>query len=244
MSNILTFAHIQLTNWRWSWPSMLITGIVVPILLTLSLGAYSLNSGDGFIEYAIVGGLAFSLLFEMQGKIASNISFVKTKGALDQMAATGATRIQFIIGSYMAFSLLTVPSLLVTPIVVVKVLDLSLSPSMVLVPAIALTGCVFLSVGTIIGALSSSLEQASSLSTLLSILSLSLGPVAVPESFLPPWLLTLGKINPSFYAGKALRSGLFGSETVPWDSLLFLATAATILTAVAIVFLPWRDKAK
>ena len=244
MNNALTFARIQLTNWRWSWPSMLITGIVVPILISLGLGAYSLNAGDNFIEYAIIGGLAFSLLFFFFGKIASNISFIRAKGALDQMAATGAKRIQFITGSYMAFSLLTVPSLLVTPAVVVNILDLSLSPSWILVPTIALIGCIFLSMGTIIGALSSSLEQASSMSMLLSILSLSLGPVAVPESLLPSWLLIIGKINPAVHVGKVLRSGLFGSEDIPWDSLVFLAAVATVLLFVAIISLPWRDKEK
>ena len=94
MSNTLTFTRIQLTNWRWSWLSMLLTGIVVPVLMSLGLGVYAQNLGGAAVEYAVIGGLSFSLLFELQGKIATNISFMKANGALDQLAATGAKRLE------------------------------------------------------------------------------------------------------------------------------------------------------
>ena len=63
MSNTLTFTRIQLTNWRWSWPSMLLTGIVVPVLMSLGLGVYAQNLGGAAVEYAVIGGLSFSLLW-------------------------------------------------------------------------------------------------------------------------------------------------------------------------------------
>lgn len=54
MSNTFTFTRIQLTNWRWSWPSMLLTGIVVPVLMSLGLGVYAQNLGGAAVEYAVI----------------------------------------------------------------------------------------------------------------------------------------------------------------------------------------------
>lgn len=242
MSNTITFTRIQLTNWRWSWPSMLLTGIVVPVLMSLGLGVYAQNLGGTAVEYAVISGLAFSLLFELQGKIATNISFMKANGALDQLAATGAKRLQFVIGSFIAFGLLATPSLLITPIVVVKILGLSLSPSFAIVPAVIFAGCAFLSAGMIIGALSTSLEQASSISLLMAIVLLSFGPVAVPEDLLPPWLQIAGETNPAVHISKAIRYGIFGGEAISWGSLAYLVGATFVLLFSAVLSLPWRYK--
>ena len=242
MSNTFTFTRIQLTNWRWSWPSMLLSGIVVPVLMSLGLGVYAQNLGGAAVEYAVIGGLSFSLLFELQGKIATNISFMKANGALDQLAATGAKRLQFVVGSFIAFSLLATPSLLITPVAVVKILGLSLSPSFTIIPALFFAGCAFLSAGMIIGALCSSLEQASSISLLLAITLLSLGPVAVPNELLPSWLQIVGEANPAVHISEAIRYGLFGGDGIPWVSIAYLVGATIVLLIGAVVSLPWRHK--
>ena len=167
---------------------------------------------------------------------------MKANGALDQLAATGAKRLQFVVGSFIAFSLLATPSLLITPVAVVKILGLSLSPSFTLVPSVVFAGCAFLSAGMIIGALSSSLEQASSISLLLAIMLLSFGPVAVPADLLPSWLQIAGEANPAVHISEVIRYGLFGGDGLPWGSIAFLVGATIVLLIGAVVALPWRQK--
>ena len=94
----------------------------------------------------------------------------------------------------------------------------------------------------IIGALSSSLEQASSVSLLLAIMLLSFGPVAVPEDLLPSWLQIAGEANPAVHISEAIRYGLFGGEGTPWSSIAFLVGVTVVLLVGAVVSLPWRHK--
>lgn len=94
----------------------------------------------------------------------------------------------------------------------------------------------------IIGALCSSLEQASSISLLLAITLLSLGPVAVPEDLLPSWLQIVGEANPAVHISEAIRYGLFGGDGIPWGSIAYLVGVTAILLIGAVVSLPWRHK--
>ncbi len=41
---LVDLALIELTNWRWAWRPMLITGVLTPLASILSLGIWSLTT--------------------------------------------------------------------------------------------------------------------------------------------------------------------------------------------------------
>lgn len=233
-----TFAKIQLANWRWSWPSMLITGICVPVLISLGLAVYARRTGS--IHYAVVSGLSFSLLFELQGKIAANMAFMRASNSFEQFAATGGRKVSFLFGSIIAFTILVIPAILVTPFVLIFALDLKLDVRPVLILALLFSILLFLMVGVVIGCCSRSIEQSSSVSTLVSIALMSIGPVAIPGQFLPAWLRCIGHANPAVHIARLFRVGLFSESEPITLAIVYLSALTFVFTALAVRVIPWR----
>ena len=240
MSDCLTYFKIQISNWRWSWTSMILTGIIVPVLVALGLGVYAAESGSESLQYAIVAGLSFSLFFELQGKIASNIAFMKATHALSQFAVTGTSKLSFIVGSLAAFSALSIPALISTPCALITIIGVNVHFQPVIILAWVLASLFFLLSGIVVGALSSSCEHASSLSLLISIACMSFGSVAAPPSLLPDWLVRVGVVNPAVHIARLIRAGIFTTGDDLSGSLMYVAVAVAVLVVAAYALLPWR----
>ncbi len=86
-------------------------------------------------------------------------------------------------------------------------------------------------IGALIGSIARTPQEAGSLSLLLTLVMLGLGPVLIPPSRLPDVMLVLGRFSPATYAASALRQALLG----PLTGQIFLDLAA--LTGVAAVVL-------
>jgi ABC-2 type transport system permease protein len=68
-------------------------------------------------------------------------------------------------------------------------------------------------IGALIGSYARSPEEAGSLTLLLTIVLLCIGPVVVPPARLPGFMLILGRFSPATYASSALRQALLGPVT-------------------------------
>lgn len=86
-------------------------------------------------------------------------------------------------------------------------------------------------IGALIGSIARTPQEAGSLSLLITLVMLGLGPVLIPPSRLPDVMLVLGRFSPATYAASALRQALLG----PLTGQIFLDLAA--LTGVAAVVL-------
>ncbi|MCS0606424.1 ABC transporter permease [Streptomyces sp. LP11] len=199
---------IQLTNWRWSWPQMVLTGMLAPLVSIAALGLFARNSGHAATEYVLTGSVTMAILFETQNKIASNFAFMRGNGAFEYYAALPVRREALILATLAAFSILSLPAIVVTLLIGSALLDvpLSLSPLAPLCLLLALLPSA--GMGAFIGSRSGTIEQASSLSLATTLLMMAAGPVAVPPELLPDALVWIGNLNPAVYAADSLRHSL------------------------------------
>jgi ABC-2 type transport system permease protein len=65
-------------------------------------------------------------------------------------------------------------------------------------------------IGALIGSSARTPQEAGSLSLLLTLVMVGLGPVVIPPDRLPGFMLILGKLSPATYAASALRQALLG----------------------------------
>ena len=187
---------------------MVLTGILVPVLLAVGLGMYA--RAGGHLEYAVVGGVVFSLLFELMSKVASNVAFMRSQESLDLLIANGVRRSEYMVGTFAAFLVLSLPAVVITPLASSAILGFSGTLNFFAVLLSILVGAVtFMSLGVLIGTASKTLEQASSLASMAAVVLVALGAVAIPAELLPAWLVHLGYVNPAYYIADALRSALF-----------------------------------
>ena len=115
-----------------------------------------------------------------------------------------------ILATVVAFLLLALPAVFVTIMAGSRILGVELAPSPWVLLVVPLCAVPLASIGALVGSIARTPEEAGSLSLLLTLLLLSLGPVLVPPERLPEALNLAGYVSPATYAASALRQVLLG----------------------------------
>jgi ABC-2 type transport system permease protein len=242
-AQLLDLFLIELTNWRWSWRTMIILGMVAPLGSILGLSIFAREAGTTTLAYILTGNVVLALMFENQDKVQSHFAFMRFQGTLDYFATLPIHRYALILAIVFAFLLLSLPSLVVTVLVGSLVLHLPLTPSPFILLVIPLCAVPMAGIGALIGASARTPQEGGSLSLLVTLVMLGLGPVLIPPERLPELMLTLGRFSPATYAASALRQSLLG----PLTNHILLDLAALIGFTVLIFWLvgrkmDWRQR--
>ena len=234
---------IQLSNWRWSWRGTLVTGIAAPLLFVVALGFFARDSGPDALSYVLIGNAVLALMFTLMNRVTSNFAFMRANGALDYFASLPIHKHNLILVIIFAFFLLSLPAVLITIFVGAWILRVPLAPNPLFLPILPLAAVPLAAVGAYIGVRTRTLEDATSIATLLTLVMLGLGPVLIPPDRLPDLLLTLGYLSPATYAASALHQTLLGPITsrLVLDLLVLLLLSIILLWAVARK-LQWRER--
>lgn len=204
---------IELSNWRWGWRNLVVTGTVLPLFAMLLLGSFARDLGEQALAFVLTGNLVMALLFEHQGKLASHFAYMKMAGSLDYFAALPIHKPLLVTAASAAFFLLFLPSLVVSLFGGAWILgiDLRIHPLVLLV--VPLCALPLAGLGALIGVSFRTPEEAMSIDRLLVITMLAMGPVLIPPERLPEWLVVVGYASPATYAASALRQVLLGPVT-------------------------------
>jgi ABC-2 type transport system permease protein len=204
---------IELTNWRWSWRSMIVLGTVAPLLSMLGLSVFARDAGAEALSYVLTGNIVLALMFGIMNNVQSHIIFMRFMGTLEYFGTLPVRKSALILAIVLAFFLLALPAVLVTAVVGSWLLAVPLRPSFWLLLVVPICTIPLSGVGALIGILARTQAEAGTISTLLTLLMLGIGPVVIPPDRLPPILLKLGWVSPATYAASALRQTLLGVIT-------------------------------
>jgi ABC-2 type transport system permease protein len=233
---------IELTNWRWCWRSMLITGTLAPVFSILALGIFARDSGRETLAYVLTGNMVISLMFGNMDNVQSHFVFMRFEGALDYYATLPIRKHNLILAVVLSFLLLSAPSLILTMVLGAFILQLPITFHpllLVIIPACAIS---LSAIGALIGAGVRNRYQASAITLPITMVMAGLGPVVVPPERLPRVLLWLGWLNPATYASSALRQTVVGPPTgrLAWDLVVLLGSTLFVFGVVSSV-LDWRE---
>ncbi len=234
---------IQLSNWRWSWRGMIVTGTITPLLSIVALGMIVNSANPETLIYILTGNIVLSLMFENQNKVASNFAYMQAMGTINFFATLPISRYMLILATVASFLLLSLPSLIVTILFGTSFLGISLSVSPLIALIIPLCALPLAGIGAFIGLTMRSPEEASSMSLLVTLILVGVGPVLLPASRLPDALLYVSYISPTTYAASALRQTLIGpvTERLVLDIVVLAGLTLVILWVVGFK-LSWRVK--
>ncbi|MDE0631869.1 MAG: ABC transporter permease [Caldilineaceae bacterium] len=216
---------IELSNWRWGWRNLALTGTVLPLFGILLLGSFARELGAYALSFVLVGNLVMALLFEHMGKLSSHFAYMKVAGSLDYFATLPIRKAVLILAASTAFFILFLPSMFVVLAGGAWILGLALHLHPLALLVVPLCALPLAGIGALLGVSFRTPEEASAAGRLLTILMLTIGPVLIPPDRLHDWLVWLGFLSPATYAASALRQVLLG----PLTSRLLLDFA--VLTA-------------
>jgi ABC-2 type transport system permease protein len=239
---LLDLVLIQLSNWRWAWRGMVVTGIMGPTFSIIALGLFARGSDPVTLGYILTGGMVLNLMFENQDKVCSNFAFMRAVGMLHYFAALPVQRYSLVLATVLAFLLLSLPSLAITTLVGIVFLHVQLTPSPLILLVIPLAAIPLAGIGALVGTSARTPEEAGSISMILTFIMTGLGPVVFPPDRLPEILLKLGWLSPATYAASALRQTLLGPITprLAIDLIVLLGLASVALWIVSRK-MDWRN---
>jgi ABC-2 type transport system permease protein len=204
---------IELTNWRWSWPFLLVTGVVAPVISIIALGAFAQNASRETLTSILTGNVVLSLIFGNLDTVQTHFTYMRVVGTWDYFAALNVRRYILVIAALFSFLLISLPAVIVTILFgsLYLGIPLSLSPLICLVvpfSALSLAG-----IGALIGLMAHTPQEAKQISLCLILLLFGIGPVLIPANRLPKALLIIGYFSPTTYAASAFRQVLLGPLT-------------------------------
>lgn len=236
--------YIEMTNWRWSWRGMVITGALAPVLSILGLGVFARDSGPLALAYVLTGNLVVSIMFGNMHSIAHHIIFLRFQGTLEYLATLPIRRSMLVVAILCAFMALSAPSLVTTLVLGIWFLRVPVHPHPLLLLVIPLCALPLSGIGALVGASVRTPEHSGSIMLIFTLLLTGLGPVVVPPDRLPALLTFIGRFNPATYAASAMRQVLLGPVTPRlWVDLGVLAAVGVVMFTIVSKKLDWRQEA-
>jgi ABC-2 type transport system permease protein len=224
LAQLLDLTLIQLSNWRWSWRSLVISSIVTPLLGIIALGVFARDSGAQALGYILTGNLVMALVFGTLSKVANTFAYIRARGMLHYFATLPIQSSSLVLATTVAFFLLSLPSTLVTLAIGALYLKIQVRPNLLLLLVLPLAASSLSGIGAVIGVRARDPEEANAISTLMALGLIGIGPVLAPPERLPDFLVWMGVFSPATYAASALRQTLIGPLTNRiWIDLAVLA---------------------
>jgi len=234
---------IELTNWRWSWRGMVLLGMIALLGSMVALGVFARDAGQDTLAYVLTGNIVLALMFENQDKVAGHFVYMRFMGILDYFATLPIQKHILILAVVLSFLLLSLPSLAVTILLGSLLLGVPITLNPIILIVIPLCAIPMAGIGALIGASVRNPQEAGSLSLLVMLVMLGLGPVLIPPERLPDVMLILGRFSPATYAASALRQALLGPLT---GQIVFDLAVLTGVTMVVFWLvgrkMDWRQK--
>lgn len=242
LAQIYDLTLIQLSNWRWSWRSMLVTGMITPLISIAALGVFARASGAYTLGYILTGNLVMSLMFENQSKVCSNFAFMRTRGTFAYFASLPIQRLGLVLATVVSYLILSIPALLLTLAVGSAYLGISIHPHPILLLVIPMCTIPMAGIGALIALLTRTPEEAGPISLVVTAATLALGPVIVPPEQLSPLVNFIGYFSPATYAASALRQTLLGPLSGQiWVDLGALALFSIFTLWLTLHKIEWRQ---
>ncbi len=236
---LIDLVLIQLSNWRWSWRRMIVTGMIAPMASLAALGVFARDSGNTALVYVLVGNVTLALMFETLSKVTSHFAFMRVTGTLYHFATLPVQKSALILATMVSFLLLSLPAVIVTIIFGSWFLGIPIHLHPLIVPVIPLATTPLTGIGAYIGSKAKTPEEASAFSLIITLVFVGLGPVIIPPERLPDIMIFLGRFSPATYAASALRQTLIG----PVTGQLWIDLSALMVIAVAIFWLVQKNLA-
>ncbi|MCB0097612.1 MAG: ABC transporter permease [Caldilineaceae bacterium] len=240
---LVSLAHMELLNWRWSWRATVTTGIIGPMIFIVLMGFFAGDEGADKLAYVLSGNVIMTLMFTNMNRMTSRFAFMRAVGTLDYYATLPVQRYLVVIATLITFFLLSLPAIVVTILFGSFFLQLPvhLHPTLLLVVPLAALSLAGL--GAYIGVASRTLEESSTYSQIILFLFMILGPVLIPPQNLPAIMRIAGWFSPATYGASALRQTLLGPVTprLLMDLLALLAFTIGFMLLVDRK-MDWRER--
>ncbi len=195
-----------------------------------------------YIDYLVPGLIGFSVLVSPMFSMVNIGSTWKRDKLFRQLSLTPLTRGEWLTAALLWYVVLAVISAVLLVVVGTLAFGAHVTLTMLTLPFLVVGPILFVAIGLLAGTVSNTPESAAVIGNIITFPMMFLSGTFFPTSLFPPWLLTVAKALPLYYVVAGLNDAMvFGNDGGAYLNLLLVAALAVGFALAAVRFFSWRE---
>jgi ABC-2 type transport system permease protein len=195
-----------------------------------------------YIDFLIPGMVGFAILISPMFALVNISSQYKRDKIFKQLSLTPLTKTEWLISKILFYVILTIVSFFLMILFGRYGFGARISPSIEILPFLLLGPFLFVSLGMLVGTVSTSVESAAVVGNLITFPMMFLSGTFFPVSSMPSYLQSFARVLPLFYVIDGLNNVMIYGNY--WPALVdagVVLVLSVIIFALAVRFFKWRE---
>jgi ABC-2 type transport system permease protein len=213
------------------------TAVVTSVNLNVGSQLYK------YIDYLVPGLIGFSVLVSPMFSMVNISSTWKRDKLFRQLSLTPLSRAEWLTATFLWYVLLAFVSTLLLLGVGQLVFGAHVTLSLLSLPFLVVGPILFVAIGLLAGSVSSTPESAGVIGNIITFPMMFLSGTFFPVSLFPSWLVPVAHALPLYYVIDGLNAAMvFSNPSAAYTDLLVVLVLATIFSVVATRVFSWREE--
>ncbi len=195
-----------------------------------------------YIDFLIPGMVGFSVLVAPMFSMVNVCSQYKRDKIFKQLSLTPLTRTEWLISKILFYILLSFASFLLLSLFGILVFGAHINFTVWVIPFLLVGPFLFVSLGMLVGTVSTSVESASVVGNLVMFPMMFLSGTFFPVNIMPTYLQNIAHVLPLFYVIEGLKNVMiYGNYSSALVDLSVIVIVSAIIFTLAVRFFKWRE---
>jgi len=237
-------------------PASSTSGIIFGVTAGV-IDAFNLNAAKGsqiiginqlsiqsykYIDFLIPGMVGFAVLLSPMFALVNVSSQYKRDKIFKQLSLTPLTKTEWLISKILFYCVLTLISFALMMLFGRYAFHARVAPAPGVIPFLLLGPFFFVSLGMLVGSVSTSVESAAVVGNLITFPMMFLSGTFFPVSSMPIYLQNIAHVLPLYYVIDGLNDVMiYGNYAAVFVDMAILVGASLVVFGLAIRFFKWRE---
>jgi ABC-2 type transport system permease protein len=213
------------------------SALVTPVNLNVGSQVYS------YIDYLVPGLIGFSVLVSPMFSMVNVSSTWKRDKLFRQLSLTPLTRAEWLTATILWYILLAFISTVLMLLIGRVLFGAHVTLTLLTLPFLVVGPILFVSIGLLAGTVSNTPESAAVLGNIITFPMMFLSGTFFPVSLFPSWLVPVAHVLPLYYVIDGLSNAMvFNNPSAVYPDLLVVLILAVIFFVVATRLFSWRER--
>jgi ABC-2 type transport system permease protein len=213
-------------------------GSVVVTPLNLNVGSQIYT----YIDYLVPGLIGFSVLVSPMFSMVNISSTWKRDKLFRQLSLTPLSRSEWLTAAFLWYVLLAVLSTVLMLGIGRALFGAHVTLTLLTLPFLVVGPLLFVSIGLLAGSVSTTPESAGVLGNIITFPMMFLSGTFFPVSLFPSWLVPVAHVLPLYYVIDGLGNAMvFNNSSAVYIDLLIVLVLAIVFAALATRVFSWRE---
>jgi ABC-2 type transport system permease protein len=200
------------------------------------------SSSFKYIDFLVPGLIGFAILTSPMFALVNISAQYKRDKLFKQLSLTPLTKSEWLLSKIIWYVLLTVVSFVLMTTVGIALFGAEITYSFWLIPFLLLGPIMFVSLGMLVGSVSTSVESAAVVGNLVTFPMMFLSGTFFPVNSMPVWLQGVAHVLPLFYVIDGLNNVMvYGNISAALVDMAVLLVVVAVFFAAAVTFFKWRE---